>query len=182
MDYRDWISVGLFGFHYAHRAFVYTLLRMKVCGPTSVFGVVMSAFVFTSLNGYVMTKYSIFWYNGTGPGSDLKLVIGVVIFFVGFAINYHSDHILLNLRKPGEVTYKVPRGGAFEWVTSANYFGEILEWVGFSVAFTNPASVGFVFNSCCNLVPRARSTFKWYQQKFPEEDWSQKKSICPILY
>ena len=28
------------------------------------------------------------------------------------AINIHSDSILRNLRKPGETTYKIPRGNS----------------------------------------------------------------------
>ena len=32
------------------------------------------------------------------------------MFLVGMAINIHSDHILRNLRKPGETGYVIPRG------------------------------------------------------------------------
>lgn len=35
---------------------------------------------------------------------------GIIIFFAGFAINIHSDHILSHLRKPGETGYKIPQG------------------------------------------------------------------------
>lgn len=37
-------------------------------------------------------------------------LIGIFLFFLGFAINVHSDYILTNLRKPGETGYKIPRG------------------------------------------------------------------------
>lgn len=37
---------------------------------------------------------------------------GFLVFLVGMIINIHSDHILRNLRKPGEVAYRIPRGTA----------------------------------------------------------------------
>lgn len=42
---------------------------------------------------------------GTSPGSAL--------WFVGWLMNVHSDHILRNLRKPGETGYKIPTGKGF---------------------------------------------------------------------
>lgn len=35
---------------------------------------------------------------------------GSCMWFLGFIINIHSDHILRNLREPGETGYKIPRG------------------------------------------------------------------------
>lgn len=32
------------------------------------------------------------------------------MWFLGCIINIHSNHILRNLRKPGETDYKIPRG------------------------------------------------------------------------
>jgi hypothetical protein len=49
---------------------------------------------------------------------------------VGFVINFQSDTILMRLRKPGETGHKLPRGGLFRWVSSPNYFGELVEWSG----------------------------------------------------
>ncbi len=34
----------------------------------------------------------------------------------------------------GEKGYKIPRGGMFEYISGANFFGEILEWAGFALA------------------------------------------------
>ena len=39
-----------------------------------------------------------------------RVVIGTFLFLLGFLINQHSDHVLRNLRKPGETGYKIPKG------------------------------------------------------------------------
>lgn len=40
----------------------------------------------------------------------LLLFSGLLLFYIGMAINIHSDFILCNLRKPKEVIYKIPTG------------------------------------------------------------------------
>lgn len=51
------------------------------------------------------------------------------------AVNIYHDGALIRLRKDvknkeGKVGYKIPRGGLFELISGANYFGEIVEWWG----------------------------------------------------
>ena len=41
------------------------------------------------------------------------------MFFVGMAINIHSDHILRNLRRPGESGYKIPKGSNSQSLVSS---------------------------------------------------------------
>jgi len=43
-------------------------------------------------------------------GCVLYLIVGMLLFLSGMFINIHSDHILRNLRKPGETGYKIPKG------------------------------------------------------------------------
>lgn len=48
-----------------------------------------------------------------------------MLFLLGMAINVHSDCILRNLRKPGEVIYKIPKGNNVERLghpTAFHYF------------------------------------------------------------
>jgi len=47
------------------------------------------------------------------------------VFSCGLAVNIHSDHLLRNLRQPGESTYKIPHGGLFDLVSAPNYLGKI---------------------------------------------------------
>lgn len=38
------------------------------------------------------------------------LCLGVFLFILGMGINIHSDYVLRQLRKPGEVIYQIPQG------------------------------------------------------------------------
>lgn len=47
----------------------------------------------------------------TSLTSSLSLLSqGVFLFLLGMGINIHSDYILRQLRKPGEIIYKIPQG------------------------------------------------------------------------
>ena len=65
---------------------------------------------------------------------DPRFIAGVIMFFTGVWINTNSDDRLRNLRRPGESGYKIPTGGMFEYVSGANFLGEIIEWTGFALA------------------------------------------------
>ena len=54
---------------------------------------------------------------------DVLLIFGMIIWVLGAIINLESDERLINLRKPCDTRYKIPRGGMFEYVSAANYFG-----------------------------------------------------------
>lgn len=54
----------------------------------------------------------------TGPALEVnaQFVAGVCVFFMGLGINWHADHVLINLRKPGETGYKIPHVSAADVV------------------------------------------------------------------
>ncbi|XP_071361312.1 3-oxo-5-alpha-steroid 4-dehydrogenase 2a [Trachinotus anak] len=97
------------------------------------------------------------------------------------AINMHSDHILRSLRKPGEITYKIPSGGMFEFVSGANFFGEIVEWCGYAVAAWSLPTFAFAFFTACSIGPRAYQHHRDYHQKFEDYPHSRKALIPFIL-
>ncbi|KAH7829697.1 putative 3-oxo-5-alpha-steroid 4-dehydrogenase 1 [Monocercomonoides exilis] len=108
--------------------------------------------------------------------------IGALIFFTGFFGNVRSDEILLHLRKPGDNNYYIPHGFLFEYVSSPNYFCEILEWFGFAVSTGfYPASLVFFIWTGANLAPRAISHHKWYKQKFGSKYPPNRKALIPFI-
>ena len=125
----------LFQAHYLQRAFIFPLLiRGKGRMPL---GIVVMGMVFNTLNALMQGGW-IFYVSPAdyyaGWFAQPYIYIGGALFAAGMAVNLHSDHIIRHLRRPGDTRHYIPRGGMFRYVSSANYFGELLEWVGFAVA------------------------------------------------
>jgi protein-S-isoprenylcysteine O-methyltransferase Ste14 len=89
--------------------------------------------------------------------------------------------VLRNLRGPGETGYKIPRGGAYNWVSCPNYLGEIVEWLGWALATWSFGGLAFAAYTAANLVPRALANHRWYQKRFPDYP-VQRKAILPFVW
>jgi 3-oxo-5-alpha-steroid 4-dehydrogenase 1 len=71
----------------------------------------------------------------------------------------------------------------FNYVTSANYFGELIEWLGFAILTWSVSGLVFFIWTFANLVPRANAIYKRYKQEFPEEMQRKKlKRVIPFVY
>ena len=180
-----YIMAGLYLLHYFQRSFIFPLLmRGKSTMPIAI---MLMGLVFNTLNAWLIGT----WLYSEAPAGmyDInwlwspKFIIGTLIFFAGMAINLHSDHVIRNLRKPGDKRHYIPRGGMFRYVSSANYFGEFTEWVGFAIASWSWAGAVFALWTFANLAPRSASLYKRYEQEFGEEFTSLKrKRIIPFIY
>ncbi|XP_006012613.1 3-oxo-5-alpha-steroid 4-dehydrogenase 1 isoform X2 [Latimeria chalumnae] len=72
-------------------------------------------------------------------------------------------------------------GGMFEYVSGANFFGEVLEWTGFAVAGWSTESAAFAVFTFLTLCSRAKQHHRWYLEKF--EDYPKsRKAIIPFVY
>lgn len=189
---------GLFLFHYFQRSFIFPcLMRGKSRMPLVI--TLMGA-LFNVVNVYLIGGWLFFvapegYYRPLASflAGDMSaflsspqpaaFVAGTLIFFVGLAVNWHSDHIVRHLRRPGETGHKIPRGGMYDYVTSANYLGEIIEWAGFALLSWSWAGVVFVVWTCANLVPRAAKLHARYIREFGDE-YRQlgRLKIFPFIY
>jgi len=107
-------------------------------------------------------------------------LIGLVLFFVGLAVNHHSDRILRNLRKgPDDTGYYIPRGGLFEVLSAPNLIGEIIEWWGFALYCQSAVSFGFALSTMAIIGNRAYGHHQWYLKKFPEYAALKRWSFAP---
>lgn len=175
--------LAMFIAHYFQRSFVYSLrLRGNKGSPLSL---MLCCFFFCAGNGMLqalaLTRHYQF------PKEHLRspqFIVGFLIWAAGALINIHSDDTLIKLRKPGETAYKIPRGGAFELVSGANFVGEIVEWYGWAIAggfryFGTGAA--FAVFTMFNIAPRACATHRWYVEKF--EDYPKdRKRLLPFIF
>lgn len=174
----------LFQTHYLQRAFIFPLLMR---GSSKMpLGIVVMGMVFNTLNALMQGGW-IFYVSPADYYADWfskpYIYIGGAIFLFGMAVNLHSDYIIRHLRKPGDTRHYIPRGGMFRYVSSANYFGEFAEWVGFAIASWSWAGVVFAWWTFANLAPRAASLYRRYEKEFGAEFTSLKrKKIIPFIY
>uniref|UniRef100_A0A8C9ZAC4 3-oxo-5-alpha-steroid 4-dehydrogenase n=1 Tax=Sander lucioperca TaxID=283035 RepID=A0A8C9ZAC4_SANLU len=174
------LLLGTFMLHYFHRTFIYSFLMRGRPVPLPI---VLYAAIFCSLNGFLQGHFLLHCAR-YDPGwlTHARLAAGFLLFVCGLIINIHSDHILRSLRRPGETVYRIPYGGMFEFVSGANFFGEIVEWCGYAVATWSLPTFAFAFFTVCSIGPRAVHHHRYdYQQRFEDYPRSRKALIPFIL-
>lgn len=187
---RRWDSAPLvmcvfFLLHYFQRSFVFPLIiKGKNRMPLAI---VLMGILFNLINSYMIGG----WLFYVAPQSaypsswlsDPRFIVGTVMFFTGMGINLHSDHVIRSLRHPGDTRHYIPRGGMYRYVTSANYFGEFLEWTGYAVLTWSLGGAAFALWTFANLAPRARKLHERYINEFGDEYSSlNRRYILPFLY
>jgi len=174
----------LFEMHYFQRSFIFPcLLHGKSKMPIAI---MFMGIAFNLINGYMQGEWIFF----LSPDSyydnwlmNWKFWLGLVIFVIGFSINLHSDYVIRHLRAPGDTNHYLPKEGMYKYVTSANYFGEITEWIGFAILTWSVAGAMFAIWTMANLVPRANSIYHKYKEEFAGEfDEDKLKRVFPKLY
>lgn len=174
----------LFELHYFQRSFVFPLLmtgrsRMPVA-------IMLMGITFNVLNG-VLQGGGLFWFpsEAYAEGANYLLrwnaIAGILLFIIGMVINLHSDHVIRHLRQPGDTRHYLPSRGLYRYVTSANYFGELVEWTGFALAAGTLVAWVFPIWTAANLVPRAHAIHKRYRTEFGCSVGSRKR-IFPFVY
>ncbi|XP_070684195.1 3-oxo-5-alpha-steroid 4-dehydrogenase 2-like [Pempheris klunzingeri] len=164
--------------HYFHRSFVFAPLSRGRPVPRHI---VLFAVLFNSANGLLQGHHLLHCAHFEHTWlTDGRRAAGLLLFLVGLIINIHSDHILRCLRKPGETVYRIPHGGMFEFVSGANFFGEIVEWWGYAVATWSLPTFAFAFFTVCSIGPRAYQHHRDYLQRFEDYPVSR-KAIIPFI-
>lgn len=167
--------------HYAHRSFIYPF-RLRSSRPSMTVSVIAMGAAFNVGNGYLNARYLF----ALGPDLrtswllDPRFIAGFVLFGLGYALNQHSDKVLIGLRSGGETGYKIPRGGGYRFVSCPNYLGEMVEWGGWALACWNPGATAFFIWTVANLAPRAVKTHRWYREQFADYP-RERKALLPFL-
>ncbi|MEE0984581.1 MAG: DUF1295 domain-containing protein [Bacteroidaceae bacterium] len=179
------LFMSLYALHYVYRSFIFPALLkgnskmpLAITAMGATFNFTNSTLLCASVMAFPKESYTdICSYAG-----NWNFWLGIVLFFMGMYTHMKADHTIRNLRKPGDTNHYLPKGGLFDYVTSANYFGELLEWTGFAILLCNPAAWMFVWWTAANLVPRAHAINKKYRAEFGNEQVGKRKRVIPFMY
>lgn len=171
--------------HYVQRSLIFPFrLKGKNRMPLAI---ILLGMTFNVVNAYLIGC----WLFYLSPADtydmewllDPRFIAGLAVFLAGMAINLHSDHIIRNLRKPGDRRHYIPHGGMFRYVSSANYLGEVTEWVGYAILTWSLPGAIFALWTFANLGPRARSIYQRYTSEFGDDFLKlNRKYIIPFIW
>lgn len=179
------VMTCLFLYHYFQRSFIFPML---IKGRSRMpLAIILCGIVFNLVNAYMIGGW-LFYVSAPGTYPDSWLlspcfIAGTLVFVAGNVINLHSDYIIRHLRRPGDTRHYIPRGGMFRYVTSANYFGELIEWTGYAILIWSLPAAVFVLWTFANLAPRARSLHARYESEFGDEYTAlRRRYLLPFIY
>jgi steroid 5-alpha reductase family enzyme len=111
-----------------------------------------------------------------------QCLVGLFLYLWGMSINLQSDAILRKLRRQSSA-YQIPRGGMFDLVSAPHYFGELVQWAGFSLANRlSLASVAFSLYTAANLIPRGVAHHAWYRRVFTDDYPKDRRAVIPFVW
>ena len=164
--------------HYVHRSFIYPF-AVEMTNPKMPISIAVSAFFFNIINVSIQA-FGIFYF--TEYASDWILsptfIIGLSLFLIGMFINIRSDYIMIALKKRKGPGYHLPNSFLYKHLSAPNYFGEIIEWIGWAILTSSISGVVFLIWVIANLFPRALAHHRWYLSKF-ENYPKNRKAIIP---
>ena len=179
--------------HYCNRGIVFPAQRGRSDKFEPCITFLLGAF-FNSVNGYTLCRYVMHF--GSGTEIDVATTwtwLGVGMFAFGVYVNTIADSRLMELSEQRH-KIKASKGNnimpivpglffMFEYVTAANYLGELIEWIGFlMMTWPSPASACFVWMTFCNLAPRAHAKHNIYLREIPAYATLGRKALIPFLW
>lgn len=175
-----WMLLGLWALHYGNRALIYPLrLRSKTPLPVLILAL---GVIFNAINGTIL-GLGLTRFGGVPQVGWLAhplCWVGLAMFLGGYLLNLHADAVLRRMRRSNPTGYAIPREGAFRWVSSPNYLGEMIEWFGFALVTFSLAGLAFAVWTAANLLPRALTHHQWYLRTFPDYP-RDRKAVLPFL-
>lgn len=108
-------------------------------------------------------------------------IIGLIGMIASIISNGYCHIMLKRLRTPGSQEWKIPKGFLFDYITTPNYFCEIMTWVFFNV-MTGFSLMGIAFNLCglYQMWEWANQRRAKYLKMFPE--YNVRWTLLPFIH
>ncbi len=166
-------------FHYVNRVLIYPFRLSS--GRNVSLEVIASAFFFNCVNGAFLGYYFGFMeLDYAGWHLDFRFWLGLGVWVLGLSINWDADRTLLRLKRLNPNGYQVPHTRLFSYISSPNYFGEIIEHLGFAIMVWALPGWAFLIWTIANLLPRALAHRRWYRETFADYP-PERKALIPFI-
>ncbi|RHZ86928.1 hypothetical protein Glove_42g22 [Diversispora epigaea] len=118
-----------------------------------------------------------------------NILLGVSLFLYAFYHQFKAHKILASLRPKSSSSssvpsiYSIPKGGWFDYVSSAHYFAEILIYISFVILNKGQILTNYlvVIWTAFGLGSSAKNSDLWGKERFGEK-WPNRWKIFPGIY
>ena len=114
-------------------------------------------------------------------GPDLFLFAGLAIWGFGFVFEVVADNQKSRFRADEANRNNFISTGLWAWSRHPNYFGEIVEWVGFALMCWSLPGTVYALWVCLALFATGLGTHRWYTRYFHDSYPSNRKALIPFL-
>ncbi|XP_021355098.1 steroid 5-alpha-reductase DET2-like isoform X1 [Mizuhopecten yessoensis] len=187
--YTNYVFLAMFLCHYVQRGIIHPLI-MNYRSAKVPIGITLGGFFPNCIYHFINADFVGSAVFNMDYFYDPRFIIGILLFLSGFIINRWADWKLKSLRntkgedcnlEDGCNGYYIPYGGLFELVTCPNYFGELVEWLGWAIATWSLPGLVWCLFSAATFVPRSQHNHKWYKQQF-ELYPRNRKALIPYIF
>ena len=187
--------------HFLERGLVAPLV-FKYSQTKVALWIPLSSFLAYLLYSYINAEFIGSAHFCDGFLYDPRFIIGLVLFIIGFIINRIADYQLVFLRKTNKDTsftmsrcplycfyscrdydtkYAIPRGPLYFLITCPNYFGEGLQWFGWTIMTWSLSGLVWWLFAEATFIPRSRQNHKWLKNQ--HLDYPKfRKALIPFIY
>lgn len=99
----------------------------------------------------------------------------------GFAKKLNRGSVPQRKSKDDTVSYAIPSGGLFGYVTMPHYFCELIAWLGLACVTQQLNAFLTLADMTSYLAGRSAATTRWYKSKFPNYP-PERKNLIPFLF
>lgn len=173
----------LFIIHYIHRGIINPIVG-RFSQKKVTLWIPVSAFIANVLYHYINADFIGSAFYCRGYYYDPRFIIGLILFITGFIINRAADTQLVCIywrKKENKGDYVIPKGPLFYLISCPNYFGEGLQWFGWTIMTWSLAGLVWWLFTEATFIPRSRHNHKWYKDQFLDYP-PRRKALIPFIY
>lgn len=176
----NYVFFCLFLIHTVHRGIIHPLM-MRYKNPKVALGITIGGGVPNVLYHWLNANHiGVAGYHSTYY-YDPRFILGLLFFVLGFIINRWADWKLRSLRHiKGSKGYYIPYGGLYELISCPNYFGELVQWIGWTLATWSLAGFVWTCFSAATFFTRSRHNHQWYKDQFQDYP-PNRRALIPFI-